>query len=158
DLGGRKQRTVLAALLLEAGRAVPPHRLIDRVWGEAPPPRAESSLQAYVSHLRRALQPERRRGARPEALVPDPGGYRMAVAPDDLDVTRFEALCATGAAALAAGDAPAAVEALDRALALWGPLLPELAHEPWVVEAASRLDSLRAGATEQAAEARLALG
>ena len=37
ELGGRKQRAVLAALLLRAGDVVSDERLVDDVWGKSPP-------------------------------------------------------------------------------------------------------------------------
>src|SRR5512132_2910862 len=51
-LGGPKQRTVLALLLVEAGHTVPADRLIDLLWGDQPTPGARSTLQTYVSNLR----------------------------------------------------------------------------------------------------------
>ena len=47
DLGGRKQRAVLAALLLEHDRAVPADRLIDQVWGDGAPPRVAAGLNTH---------------------------------------------------------------------------------------------------------------
>src|SRR4051812_39014446 len=55
DLGGPKQRAVLALLLLEPGAVVPLDRIIDRIWGDSPPPRPEVSVRGYVSNLRKAL-------------------------------------------------------------------------------------------------------
>ena len=57
DLGGPKQRAVLAALMVAEGRTLTPAAIIDRVWGDDPPARVETSLQAYVSNLRRAIEP-----------------------------------------------------------------------------------------------------
>ena len=54
-LGGGRQRSVLAQLLLEAGQLVSTDRLIDELWGESPPPTAATALQGYVSQLRKAL-------------------------------------------------------------------------------------------------------
>jgi DNA-binding SARP family transcriptional activator len=58
-LGRRKQRAVLAILLVHANRVVALDRLVAELWGEEPPPQAIASLQAYVSHLRRLLEPDR---------------------------------------------------------------------------------------------------
>ena len=58
ELGGRRQRAVLAVLLLARGEVVPAERLVDAVWDERPPTDAVSALQSYVSHLRRRLQPD----------------------------------------------------------------------------------------------------
>jgi DNA-binding SARP family transcriptional activator len=158
QLGGRKQRAVLAALLLELGRPVPTDRLIDRVWGDVPPPRAEASLQAYVSRLRRQLEPEGPGGPGHAVLLSEPGGYRIAADRRAVDLALFDELRSDAAAALAAGDAARAAELYDRALALHGPLLPELAGEDWVVEAATRIETAHADALDGLFEARLALG
>jgi DNA-binding SARP family transcriptional activator/nucleoside-triphosphatase THEP1 len=155
DLGGRKQRAVLAALLLELDRPVSADRLIDRVWGDDPPGRAAVSLQAYVSKLRNLLEPERREGGDYAVLRTEPAGYRLVAARVDVDLARFEDLCAEAAAS----DDPAGIAtAYEGALALTGPLIPELAGEPWVVDAATRVDTARADALEGAYEARLAQG
>ena len=55
DLGPRKQRAVLALLLLSANRVVSMERLIDELWGDAPPSTARTALQVYVAGLRKAL-------------------------------------------------------------------------------------------------------
>jgi DNA-binding SARP family transcriptional activator len=65
DLGGRRQRAVLAALVIHRGQVVAADRLADLVWGDRAPANPAGALQAYVSHLRRRMQPEagaRRRG------------------------------------------------------------------------------------------------
>ena len=76
-LGGAKQRAVLALLLLHANEVVSSDRLIDALWGESPPESAANMLQGYVSHLRKALEPENRRGEH-EVLVSRPPGYVLA--------------------------------------------------------------------------------
>ena len=55
DLGGRKQRALLARLLLDAGRTVPVDRLIEDVWGDESPATATKLVQVYVSKLRKCL-------------------------------------------------------------------------------------------------------
>lgn len=54
-LGGAKQRALLTTLLLQANEVVSTDRLIDAVWEEEPPARADKALQVYISHLRKAL-------------------------------------------------------------------------------------------------------
>jgi DNA-binding SARP family transcriptional activator/class 3 adenylate cyclase/tetratricopeptide (TPR) repeat protein len=157
DLGPPKQRAVLAVLLLEAGRVVPSERLVELLWGDAP--KALVSLQTYVSNLRRALEPQRRPRDPARVLVTQAPGYRLDVDRSQVDALRFEDLVTAGGARLRAGDPAAAVEVLDEALALWaGPPLPELAHEPFVVDASARLGGLRVVALGMAARARLDLG
>jgi hypothetical protein len=48
DPGPRLQRTLLAILLTELRRVVPADRLIELLWGDAPPAAALASVQAYV--------------------------------------------------------------------------------------------------------------
>ncbi|HMG44254.1 MAG TPA: BTAD domain-containing putative transcriptional regulator [Acidimicrobiales bacterium] len=158
DLGGRKQRAVLAALLLDVGRPVSPERLHAFVWGDALPANPETSLQAFVSNLRRALEPGRKPREAARTLVTRPAGYALLAARTDVDATRFEDLVAAGHAALAAGDAAGAARILDDALAVWtGPPVPELAGEPAVVVATGRLEGRRAQALEDRFDAGLAL-
>lgn len=56
-LGGAKQRSVLAMLLLDAGEVVSVDRLIDELWGDSPPADAQTALQQHFSRLRKALEP-----------------------------------------------------------------------------------------------------
>src|SRR5438477_5740735 len=78
-LGGPRQRAVLALLLLEANRVVSMDRLAEDVWGGDPPEGWASTLQTYVFHLRRALEPDRARGGAGEVLVTSGRGYLLRV-------------------------------------------------------------------------------
>jgi predicted ATPase/DNA-binding SARP family transcriptional activator len=149
-LGGRKQRALLGALLLERNRPVSVDRLIDAVWGEAAPDTARNTVQVYVSQLRKLL---------PEgALETVPPGYRLVAAPDAIDLFEFARLAEDGRSALAAGDAARAAETLRTAFELWrGPPLPDLDGVDAVAEVA-RLEELRLAATEDFVDAELALG
>lgn len=104
DVGSPKQRTVLALLAAAAPRLVSVDRLIDEVWEGRPPPRPLGSLQAYVSHLRRVLEPGRRPGSPATVLVTAPPGYALRVR-DELDRIRFEQAAGRGHDLLAAGEA-----------------------------------------------------
>ncbi|MEU7479121.1 BTAD domain-containing putative transcriptional regulator [Lentzea sp. NPDC042327] len=116
-VGGPRPRTLLALLALRAGEVVPVDRLIDELYGEAPPSDAANALQGQVSRLRRAL------GAA-ELVELHPAGYRLALDPDTVDAHRFAALAAAGQQALDRGDPQAAEALLADALALWrGPAL-----------------------------------
>ena len=77
-LGGPRQRAVLALLLLEANRVVSMDRLAEDVWAGHPPEGWATTLQTYVFHLRRALEPDRLRGVAGEVLVTQ--GSRVPVA------------------------------------------------------------------------------
>ncbi|NHC13234.1 BTAD domain-containing putative transcriptional regulator [Motilibacter deserti] len=158
DLGGRRQRAVLALLALARGGVVPADRLIDLVWGEEPPPSASGGLQAYVSHLRRQLQPGRSPRDPDAVLVSSPPGYALRLPPDAVDAWLLERLVREGTS-LAASDPAAAVATLSSALALWrGPALAEYAGEPWADGEAARLAELRSVAREQLLTARLQAG
>src|SRR5262245_32334885 len=78
-LGGRRQRAVLALLLLEANRVVSFDRLAEDVWGGHPTPGSVTTLQAYVFRLRRALEPNRLPGAAGEILMTKDRGYMLRV-------------------------------------------------------------------------------
>ena len=154
-LGSAKQRALLAILLLHANEVVPRDRLIDELWGEKPPASAPHSLEVYVSRLRKALQSDG--GER--MLVTRPGGYLLRLEPDQLDLGRFERLVEEGRRALADGNYERAAERLAEALALWrGPVLGDLAYEPFATPEVQRLEEQRLAALEEKIEAELALG
>ncbi|HTE65452.1 MAG TPA: helix-turn-helix domain-containing protein, partial [Candidatus Binatia bacterium] len=88
ELGRPKQRALLAVLLMHANQVVALDRLIEELWGEEQPAQASASLQAYVSRLRRALEPGRPARTPPRVLVTQPPGYLLVVAPGDLDAAR----------------------------------------------------------------------
>src|SRR5262249_24209969 len=89
-LVGRRQRAVLAMLLLEANRVVPVDRLAEDVWGGHPPPGSVTTLQSYVSRLRRALEPDRLPGDAGAVLVTRDRGYLLRVNRGHLDAAVFE--------------------------------------------------------------------
>ena len=55
QLGGQRQRAVLAVLAMHVGEVVPSERLITYLWGETPPRTAATALQNAISQLRKAL-------------------------------------------------------------------------------------------------------
>ncbi|QRY54885.1 AAA family ATPase [Mycolicibacterium septicum] len=157
DVGGPKQRTVLALLLLARGRVVSVDRLIDAVWGDDPPASATASLQVYISNLRRAL-----RDGSPVAspIVRQPPGYYLDVpAADAVDVTVFAAGCARAAAAVGRACWTEALTVADETLALWrGDLLSDLGDQDWVTQEAARVRELRTECLDHRITALLALG
>ncbi|MER7705946.1 BTAD domain-containing putative transcriptional regulator [Kitasatospora sp. NPDC097605] len=167
-LGGARQRTVLATLLLAHGRPVPLADLVESVWNGREPASAVNTVQSYVSRLRAVLA-DASGGADPAAprLIGTAGGYRLDLGPADgpegdaevVDVRRFERLTADGRARLAEGDAHGARTRLVEALGLWrGPALADLREVPGLQAEAVRLEELRLAAVESAAEAELACG
>ena len=158
-LGRPKQRAVLAILLLDAGRVVSLDRLVEEVWGRHSPPQALASVQAYVSHLRRLLEPQRGPGAPASVIVNQAPGYRVVVGPEDLDAARFESLSQKGHDLLQQDDAPRAAEMLDEALRLWrGPVLSDFGDASFIQAERARLEDLRLTALEGRLSADLALG
>jgi DNA-binding SARP family transcriptional activator len=138
DLGPRKQRALLAGLLLNTNRVVTVETLVDLLWGGSPPAAVTASIHGYVALLRRALEPDRAARAEPAVLLTVPGGYRLVVDPDDLDAAVFTRTVQAVHAALTDGGLTVPVhldaDALDRlddelrtALGLWrGTPYPEL--------------------------------
>ncbi|MGW6499804.1 BTAD domain-containing putative transcriptional regulator [Nonomuraea angiospora] len=153
DLGGQRQRAVLARLLVAGGRAVPVNTLIDELWPGAPPAQALSTIQGYVSRLRRALEPDRAPREEARVLVSAPPGYALRAATEQVDAWRFEALVKSE------GDPGRVWAAMDTALELWrGPALAEFGELSWAATEAGRLEELRLIAVERRAGAGLALG
>ncbi|MFG2351357.1 BTAD domain-containing putative transcriptional regulator [Streptomyces phaeochromogenes] len=146
-LGGPRLRALLTAMALRAGRTTSPETLIDEVWPDSPSHAAPAALQALVARLRRALGKD--------AITSEPGGYRLAATPEDVDLFVFERLVREGRAQL--DEAPeTAARTLREALALWhGPALADL---PDRTTAATRPESLRQEATRARVEADLRNG
>jgi predicted ATPase/DNA-binding SARP family transcriptional activator len=150
-LSARRQRALVAALLLRRGEALSRDALIDAIWGNDAPGSAASVLRLYVSQIRRVLPPER--------LVTGRPGYALLVEPGELDAERFEELLADGRRARAEGNARLARALCVRALDLWrGAALADLADEPFAHEEANRLDELRVECLEERLEADLEVG
>ena len=133
-LGGLKQRSLLAILLLHPNRSVSRDRLIDGVWGERAPPRAGETLDTYIYRLRKLVGNDR--------IVRQPGGYSLRVEPGELDLERFETLVAAAE--------------LREALALWrGPPLSDLRYEPFANGEVARLEQRRLLVLERRIDAEL---
>ncbi|MFF1305102.1 BTAD domain-containing putative transcriptional regulator [Streptomyces sp. NPDC058307] len=150
-VGSRKQRILLAALLLEAGRVVSTHSLKEALWGSTPPASAKASLHNHVSRLRRLLDdPERL-----QAVAP---GYLLRVAPGELDVQVFESHAARARGAHAAGNWTETVRECAAALALWrGAPLSGVPSEIAGYALAQRLEEARLLLLEWHYDAELAL-
>src|SRR5580693_3884558 len=156
-VGGHRVRALLILLALDAGRVVPAHGLIDRLWGEEERPAgAANALQSLVSRLRVAL---RQAGVPDGVLESSPAGYRLAVQPHAVDAIAFESQARAGRQALARGAAQEAAALLRAALGAWrGSALTDVAGEEFAFAPAARLAELRAAATLDRIEADLALG
>ncbi|MGI5415893.1 BTAD domain-containing putative transcriptional regulator [Actinomadura luteofluorescens] len=158
DLGGHRQRSVLARLVAARGRMVPADRLVDDLWAGTAPPRAAGGLQSFVSHLRRALEPDRPPRTPARVLVTEPPGYALRLPDGAVDAWRFDALI-DEAAELAAADPREARRRAEAALAEWrGPAYAEFGDLPWAAAEAARLDERHRLAVEHRAGAMLRLG
>ena len=147
-LGGQKQRAVLTVLLLEAGRVVSVDRLVDALWGERPPRTAVTSLQNFVSQLRKALGPE--------ILETKPPGYRLNVRPGELDLDRFRAKVET---ARTAQPPQERATKLREALDVWrGPPLADFSFEAFAQPHIAHLEELRLSTLEERVQADLEAG
>ena len=154
-VGGRRQRALLALLLLRANDVVSVDALVEGLWGESQPKTAAHALQVFVSDLRKALRAVGEDGR----IVTQAPGYRIDVRPGELDLERFEQLARDGRAALAGGETAAAAETLREGLALWrGEPLADFAYEPFAQATVARLEELRLSVLEDRVSADLALG
>ncbi|MCK8437808.1 tetratricopeptide repeat protein [Streptomyces sp. D2-8] len=151
-IAGPKSRVLLAALLLDAGRAVSVESLKDALWGGAPPVSAQASLHNHITRLRRLLDD-------PERLRTVPSGYVLRIDEGELDVHVFDAHVAEARAAHTGRDRERVVRACTAALALWrGAPLAGLPPEVGGYAFAQRLCEARLLLLEWRHEAELALG
>jgi DNA-binding SARP family transcriptional activator/streptogramin lyase len=139
-----KEEALLGYLLLHPNAVVPTDRLIDELWGEAPPPTARKNLQNAVSALRKVLGEDR--------IVTEAPGYRLRVGAGELDVDEFQRLAGEGRKSLDAAK-------LREALALWrGEALASLRDEGFAQRAGAVLEEARVAALEDRIDADLAEG
>lgn len=156
ELGGPKQRALLALLALHPGKIVTRDRLIEALWGEHPPDGVAHRLDVQVSRLRTAL---RDAGVDPTTIERVDGGYFLQADTVRVDAVEAERLVDDARRLLAENAPEAARTAADEALALWrGRPLGELADDFTSQTAARRLEDLRLTGLEARAEADLALG
>jgi len=163
DIGARKPRSIVSALAMTPGRPVSAGLLADLVWAGDPPPAAHGALHAYISGLRKALEPDRRARAAASVLETTDHGYLVKVDADAVDVHRFAADVRAGERGLAplasqVGDGDrsgwpsraqtvALVEQLDEALAAWrGEPYADLPDHPDVLAERAALERLRVAA------------
>jgi DNA-binding SARP family transcriptional activator/tetratricopeptide (TPR) repeat protein len=170
---GPQQRRVFLVLLLQAGQVLSGPRLAELVWGEPVPEGAAATLRSHVMRLRRALQSAQGPGSGETGsvegdgiagmngitLIREGGGYALRVRSERVDAVRFEHLLRQGREALAAADPVTAAEVLRSGLGLWrGPVLVEVADQPFALAEVARLEGLRRVALLARIEADLAVG
>ena len=147
---GRRARVLLALLLLRANESVTIDGLVDGLWGEGAPATATKVVQNLVSELRKTVG---------ERLETHGQSYRLRVAPEELDLTRFRRLVEDANRARAGHDWAATAEQLAAALSLWrGPALADLDWEGRDAADTEWLQELRLSAVEDRLAAELELG
>jgi DNA-binding SARP family transcriptional activator/tetratricopeptide (TPR) repeat protein len=153
DLGGPRERALLALLLLEAGTPVPRDRLIALLWDDERLTNPRVALQTAMSRLRSRLA---RNGPDPPRLVTSDGGYLADVDPQAVDVHRFRTLVQ---AARTTAEPAERAAGLRAALAMWrGPILADAGSARLRERIGAELTELRLVATELAVDAELACG
>jgi predicted ATPase/DNA-binding SARP family transcriptional activator len=150
-LRSARQRVLLGVLIAKRGRTLLPAELAESLWAAALPAEPAAALQSHISRLRKQLGPAA------VWIETTSTGYRFACPPDALDSARFELLLTR---VRERNEEPVvALEWLDQALALWrGRPYLELADDPAIIPEVTRLEELRADATELRAESLMKLG
>ncbi|MBK0865660.1 tetratricopeptide repeat protein [Saccharopolyspora sp. HNM0986] len=154
-VGSAAARGALACLLLEPNHVVPMDRLIDILWGEAPPATARTIVHGYIARIRRMLEQQHEdEPGRPAVLTRSPG-YLLRVDNDRIDAHRARTLVNQAHGLEPANRAKLLNEALD----LWrGPVLSDVGAERLHQMVGPNLDELRLLALEERISADLELG
>lgn len=148
-----KPTSLLAALLIHSGAAVSTEYLVRAVWDTEPPATARAALQSCVLRLRRIFA---KYGIANDAIEAVPGGYRMRMDRETLDLVRFRELVRS---ADSTGDAETESYVLREALALWhGPVLANVSSNMLHRDEAPRLTEERLRALERLCDIELARG
>jgi DNA-binding SARP family transcriptional activator len=159
DLGPPRQRALFGLLLSRVDRPVAVDAVIEDLWSGNPPPAALASVRAYVSNLRRVLEPDRPPRAPASVLCTRAPGYLLSSRGVDFDVHRFTGHATAGRAALGRGDSTRAVAEFEAALGLWrGKAYADVCDAQWAAPEVARLEELRLSVVEARCEAQLQLG
>jgi DNA-binding SARP family transcriptional activator/tetratricopeptide (TPR) repeat protein len=149
-----RQRTLLAALLVQVGQAVPADKLAETIWDGAPPTGAATTLRTHVMRMRRVLGPHA--AARVHTRS---GSYLLEAGADEVDILQFTALCKQGSAAAEAGGWRQADRVLSDALELWrGVPLADITSETLRADVMPYLEQMHLQALECRNDAWLSLG
>ena len=148
---GRRDRIILEALVVRAGRPVSTDQLADALWGDRPPASAAKNIQGCVVRLRKLLGQE--------AILTSSSGYRLDLPADEVDVQRFERSVARSREMLLLGEPDRAAFQLTEALSWWrGEPFDDLAGWAGAETEVRRLLELRLDAEELRVEAHIAAG
>ncbi|WFE24175.1 BTAD domain-containing putative transcriptional regulator [Solwaraspora sp. WMMD937] len=154
DIGGPRQRTILAMLALGVNRVTPVEQLVEAVWDTDPPSTARGQVQTCISLLRKLFGT----AGRPDVIRTHPHGYLLTLSGDELDSELFADLVAQARQQTEHGRIAAAATTLRKALDLWrGPALADI-HSGLVRRGAVLLDDQRLSTLEERVRLDLALG
>ncbi|MGY5035990.1 AfsR/SARP family transcriptional regulator [Streptomyces sp. 900116325] len=154
NLGGIRQQTVLATLLLDANRVVGVERLVRAVYDESPPATARAQLQISISALRRLFGSH----GVSDIITTHPQGYMVRADDSSLDALHFGGLVGRARKLRAAGQREEAAATYRQALGLWRGIALEGMHSEVIQSGASKLTEKRTAATEESIQLELALG
>jgi DNA-binding SARP family transcriptional activator/tetratricopeptide (TPR) repeat protein len=155
SLGGPRQQTGMAMLLLEANRVMTVDRLVSALWDEEPPATARSQLQICISKLRHQIAVD---DPAQQRIVRSPAGYMLRLKGDRLDSDDFGAKVAAAQRALVAGDLARARQEFRCGLALWRGTALAGIDSRHVRQSAMLLDERQLVVTEECLDCELRLG
>jgi DNA-binding SARP family transcriptional activator len=159
DLGPPTQRAVFGLLLSRVDQPVAFDALVEELWLGDPPQAAMASLRAYVSNLRRVLEPRRPPRAPAAVLRTVAPGYLLDSRGVELDVNRFTEHFRAGRDALGQADPQRAIAEFDAALGLWrGQAYADMRDAAWAAAEVARLEELRLSVVEGRCAALLQVG
>jgi DNA-binding SARP family transcriptional activator/DNA-binding beta-propeller fold protein YncE len=150
-IGRGRERALLALLLLHRNEPLTTDRIVEELWGDGAPARAEKSVQVYVSRLRKVVGPSR--------IVTTAAGYVLNVGEGECDIDRFERHARNGHDACESNDYDSGERELTQALELSrGEPLADFPYAEWAQRERARLDELRRSVQADQIDARMALG
>jgi DNA-binding SARP family transcriptional activator len=141
EWGGTTPQFLLQALVSIGGRRAPREVLMEALWPESPPQASERNFKTALHRLRRVLEPDLDPRFGSSYLVLRDNILTMTELVDETDVERLVRSISEGHRAETGGRMRDAIEAYDRADALYrGSFLPESSHQGWCVEKKRQLD------------------
>jgi YVTN family beta-propeller protein len=160
NLGGLQQRAVLAQLLIAGAGGATVDQLADGLWNGRLPAGYVTTIQTYIFHLRKVMEPDRERGQPGRILVSENGRYRLSLPDKDvLDADVFERKVAEGLRLLSAEQPADAAATLADALSLWsGEPVDDLSNYSFVAPYAAHLNERRLTAAVAKVQAEMAMG
>ncbi|MFE4519580.1 BTAD domain-containing putative transcriptional regulator [Kitasatospora sp. NPDC056783] len=154
-IGGPRQRTILALLLLSPDSVVSVDAMVEAVWQGVPPATARTQVAICIAGLRKIFRAE---GCGDELIATVHPGYQFNTRGHRIDLPAFQRLAQEAEQAAGQRHTAEAAELYERALGLWrGPVLEGVTGRP-VEDEAGRLEEVRLACYEAAVELQLALG